>query len=201
MLDCFLTVHDLRHSALRDPKEVGSGCLERRAAPQPPAQDTRLHCVQATLQDRSSRPRLSKVPAQGCPPVSPWVASVPPAQQHRSLPSSPEPRGHEGPTPHAGIMALGQKGRSLPPRTPEREADSRCIELPQPGAQQRGRNAPLALWLPELRWAPRQSGEGQRRASLSHRAGGGVGRGVGVERRAADGREGDSPLNPERAGA
>ena len=154
MLDCFLTVHDLGHSALRDPKEVGSRCLERRAAPQPPAQDTRLHCVQTTLQDRSSRPRLSKVPAQGCPPLSPWGASVPPAQQHRSPPSSPEPRGHEGPAPHAGIRALGQKGPSLPPRTPGREAASRCIELPQPGAQERGRNSPLALW---LQWAPHQS--------------------------------------------
>ena len=66
----------------------------------------------------------------------------------------------------------------------------------QSGARQRGRNAPLALWLPELRWAPRQSGEGQRRASL----GGGAGLEVGAERRAADGREGESPLNPERAG-
>ena len=70
-------------------------------------QDTCLHCVQATLQDRCSH----------C------------TQQHRSPPSSPEPRRHEGISPHAGIRALGQKGPSLPPRTPGREAAGRCIEL------------------------------------------------------------------------
>ena len=105
--------------------------------------------------------------------------------------STGDPLPHLSPTAVRARSACRQQGtgaeRPFPlSQDPRTEAAGRCIELPQPGAQQRGRNVPLALWLPEVRWAPRQSAEGRRRASLSHRAGGRVGLGVGAERRAAD---------------